>query len=189
MKLRLALPAFIICLASLAPAQDASYVTNMLQGGGKPLTMKPSALTADFHAIELKTGGGGGGPEGLMEMIMSPMMMIMGMMGSMGGESSKEDPPFALFSAMGLSWTTGETQAFLGQTYLVTYKLDLDFAKLSKMSSAPSDLSNMDLRLQLVRADAIQSFTPRPDVTPAAYIQMLKSPKPTPAKPPKPAKP
>lgn len=190
MKLRLVFPALVlVCASAVAGAQEPSaYVVGMLQGGGKPVTMKPSALTPDFHAVQIKTAGGGGG-NGLMDMIMSPMMMMMGMMGSMGGESDgKDEPPFALFSALELSWTTGETQAFLGQTYLVTYKMDMDMAAMSKIGpKTGGDLSNADMRLQLVRADAIQTLTPRPDVTPAAYIQMLKVPKPV-AKPQKPAK-
>jgi hypothetical protein len=159
----------------------------MLDGGGRPLTMKASALTSDYRAMQIKTGGAGGGAGGFMEMLMSPMMM----MGAFGGASNdKDQPPFGLFTAMDLSWTTGETQSFFNQNYLVTYKLDLDMAALAKMGPKPKDMTNMDLRLQLVRTDAIQSFTPRPDITREAFVEMLKMPTPPPpAKPAAPAKP
>ncbi|MEA2553672.1 MAG: hypothetical protein QOJ65_1848 [Fimbriimonadaceae bacterium] len=161
----------------------------MLDGGGRPLTMKASALTSDYRAMQIKTAGAGGGG-GLMDMIMSPMMMMMGAMGGMGS-NDKDQPPFGLFTAMDLSWTTGETQSFFNQNYLVTYKLDLDMAALAKMGPKPKDMTNMDLRLQLVRTDAIQSFTPRPDITREAFVEMLKmpTPPPPPAKPATPAKP
>lgn len=154
----------------------------MLQGGGKPLTMKASALTSDFHAISIKAAGGDGG--GLMDMMMSPMIMLMGAFGGMsqGPDKNGDQPPLGLLAAMGLSWTTGETQSFFGQTYLVAYKLDMDLAGMAKMDPKARDFSNMDLRLYMIRTDAIQSFSPRPDITPAAFMQMLKGPPPVPAK-------
>lgn len=154
----------------------------MLQGGGKPLTMKATALTSDYHAVAIRMAGGNGGG-GIMDMLMSPMMMIMGAFGgamSGGTDSGKSDnqPPFGLLSAMGLSWTTGETQSYFGQTYLVTYKLDMDMTSMATMDPKTKDFSNLNLRLELVRTDAFQSFSPRPDVTPEAFAKMLKGPPP-----------
>lgn len=153
----------------------------MLQGGGKPLTMKASALTADYHAVAIKMAGGEGGG-GLMDMLMSPLMMLAGAFGgAMGGSDGKSDnqPPYGLLTAMGLSWTTGETQSYFGQTYLVTYKLDFDMMSMSSMDPKTKDFSNLNMRMILVRTDAFQSFSPRPDVTPEAFAKMLKGPAPT----------
>lgn len=157
----------------------------MLQGGGKPLVMKASGLTTDYHAVSIKLGGEGGG--GFMDMLMSPIMMLAGAFGSAMSGSDKADnqPPVGLMTAMGLSWTTGETQTYFGQTYLVTYKLDFDMGSIATMDPKSKDFSNMNLRLFLVRTDSFQSFSPRPDVTPDAFYKMLKGP--TPSAPQKPA--
>jgi hypothetical protein len=181
MALRRFLPLLaVIAIAPMGLCQDAQ---SMLQGGGKPLTMKASALTSDYHAVAIQMAGGNGGG-GIMDMLMSPMMMIMGAFGGAmsGGADTKSDnqPPFGLLSAMGLSWTTGETQSYFGQTYLVTYKLDMDMTSMATMDPKTKDFSNLNLRLTLVRTDAFQSFSPRPDVTPEAFAKMLKGPTPAP---------
>ena len=179
MRLKSLVP-ILFCATCVAHGQDA------FQGGGKPLTMKATALTADFHAVQIKMSGAGGG--GLMDMIMSPMMMMMGALGSMGGEGS-DMPPTGFLTAIDLSWTTGETQTLFNQNYLVVYKLDMDFAAMSKMKPDNRDLSSMDMRLSYLRTDGIQSFSPRPDITPEMYMKMLKAPPPPPAEKPKPTKP
>ena len=166
---RLLLPVLAACaLSSFAFAQD----NQMFQGGGAPLTMKPTDLTPQFHAMTLATASGSG--NGLLDMIMSPMMMMMGALGAMGGQAQSEGPPMSLLTAMSLSWTTGQTQAYFGQTFLVTYKLDVDLDTIGKAK----DLTSSNLRMTLVRVDTIQAFTPRPDITPTMYLQMLKVPKP-----------
>jgi hypothetical protein len=170
MRFRTFIPSIaLFVVASVASAQGAQ---EMLQGAGKPLTLNPDGLTGNFRAAQIKSTTAGS--NGLMDMLMNPMMMIMGALGSMGGES-KDAPPTALLTALDLSWTTGETQSFFGQTYLVIYKLDFD---PSKMATAPKDLSTLLLRLQYMRTDTIASVTPRPDITPADFMKMLKTPLP-----------
>ena len=165
--------ALIACVAATAFSQDAT--PGMVQ---VEMTLKPSALTGDYKALVIKQAGAAGG--GLMDMLMSPMMMMMGALGSMGQEKGDE-PPFALLTAMDLSWTKGETQTFWGQTYLMVYKVDMNMQEISKMGDSP-DLTNSNMRLQFIRTDSIQSIVPRPDVTPELFLKMLKAP-PKPAKP------
>lgn len=170
--------AAVACSATFALAQDTT--AGMAQ---VDMTMKPSALTAEYKALVIKQAGAGGG---IMDMLMSPMMMMMGALGSMGQDKADE-PPFALLSAMDLSWTKGETQGFWGQTYLMVYRIDMNLQDIAKMGESP-DLTNANMRLQFIRTDSIQSMTPRPDVTPELFLKMLKAP-PKAAKPaPKPAK-
>jgi hypothetical protein len=167
----------LLALASVSLAQDAM---NMLGGAGNALTLKPDGLANTFKAVQIKSTSGG--QNGLLDMIMSPMMMIMGAFGGMAGGEKSDGPPFGLMAAMELSWTTGQTQQFFGQHYLVAYKLDLDMGKLA---SATKDFTDLDLRLHFIRADTIASFSPRPDITPAMFMQMLRTPPPSkPAEPP-----
>ena len=169
-------PAILVSLVAsfvFAPAAFGQDAMQMLQGAGRPLTLKPDGLSDQYKAIVIKTTVQG--ENGLMDMIMSPMMLIMGAMGGMMGGDSKDQPPVALLTAMDLDWTTGETQSLFGQTYLVIYKLDFD---LSKMTAQPKDLSALELRLQFIRTDTIASMSPRPDITPVEYMKMLKTPLP-----------
>jgi len=144
----------------------------MLSGFGHPLTLKPDGLGLNYKAVQIKSTVNGS--NGLMDMIMSPMMMILGAMGGMGGD--KDMPPMALLTAMDISWTTGETISMFGQNYLLVYKLDMDMSKLA--SGPPKDLSDLSLRLQFVRTDTIASFSPRPDITPPDFMKMLRTPLP-----------
>lgn len=174
--------ALIACLAVVSVscvtyAQDAQQ---MLSGSGHPLTLKPDGLASNFKAVQIKSTIANS--NGFMDMLMSPMMMLMGALGGMGG-NDKDAPPVALLTAMDVSWTTGELIMFFGQSYLVVYKLDFDMAK---MASTPKDLSDLNLRLQFVRTDTIASFSPRPDITPAEFMKMLKTPLPKPSEPGKP---
>ena len=174
--------ALIACLAvvSLSCVVCAQDGPQMLGGFGHPLTLKPDGLAANFKAVQIKSTVANS--NGLMDMLMSPMMMLMGALGGMGG-NDKDTPPVALLTAIDISWTTGETASLFGQNYLLVYKLDFDMAKLA---AAPKDLSDLSLRLQFVRTDTIASFSPRPDITPAEFMKMLKTPLPKPSEPGKP---
>lgn len=179
MRFRTILPSIVlVACAALAPAQD---IEQMLKGAGKPLTLNPDGLGMNFKAVQLKSTVAGG--NGFLDMLMNPLMMMMGALGGMGG-GSNDGPPTAILTAIDLNWTTGEMEQFFGQTYLVVYKLDFDISKMA--SAPPKDLSSLNLRLQFVRTDTIASITPRPDITPAEFMKMLRTPLPKNAEPPKP---
>jgi len=163
----------ILGAACIAPAQDATFY----QGGGHPLTLKADGLSDNFHAIQLKSGTGSSGG-GFMDMLMSPLMMMMGALGGMGGQS-QDTPPMALITALDITWTTGEVQTLFGQSYLVAYQLDVDVETLSKTK----DITAAELRLHFIKTDSLTSITPRPDITPAVYMKMLKTPIPKPPAP------
>ena len=157
---------------------------DLLKGGGFAAVMKPSDLPADFVAAKISTDGAAGGGGGLMDMIMSPMVMMMGALGGGMGGDDKMGPMMAVMGAMELSWSSGQTTTVNGQTFLVTYKATMDMASMAGMEKK-DDLSDTVLRLNLVRLDAIKTLTPRPDVTKADFVKLLstKMPKKPAAKP------
>lgn len=184
MRMRSLLALFFVVATSMASAQD---IGGLDDGSSLPQTMKSSGLTSNFKAFKIKVQGGSGG---LMDLMAAPMMMMGGIFGAMGGAQDKsEQEGMGLMTAIGLCWSTGETRVMFGQRFLVTYKLDMDFTDMMKMDATKNrDISNTDLRLELVRTDAIVSIMPRGDITPSAFMQMLRLPAPSkPAEAPAPA--
>lgn len=171
----------LIAVTSLTFAQDPQ---EMLRGSGHPLTLRPDGLGMNYRAIQIKSTVAGS--NGFLDMLMNPMMMLMGALGSMGG-TEKDGPPTALLTALDITWTTGATEQFFGETYLVVYKLDIDLTKMS--AGPPKNLEDTNLRLSYIRTDTIASITPRPDITTVDFMRLLRTPLPKAAEPAEPSKP
>lgn len=93
-----------------------------------------------------------------MEMLMNPVMALLGGLESMGGEKPKDENPMLLMENLNLSWTTGEVIPLQIGDYLVTYK-----AAATDAMKGDLDARYLTLRLNLVRADQIKNMVPRPD--------------------------
>ena len=163
---------------SLLPAQDLG---SLLRDPKFPQKIKPSELGEDMRAMKITYEKQGGGD--LFSMMMSPMMMLMGAFGSMGGsgEQKPADPEQAagmlFFDKLGISWTNGSTVKLFDQDFLVTYSVQVNMAEASK-SKNPPDLSKSDLTLTLVNTKSIAAITPRPDMTKEEWLKPAPTPPP-----------
>lgn len=165
-------------LAGLAICQSATEQRQMtfkdlLNDGALPSKIAPAEIPTDFRAVRIKVQGGGGG---IMDMLGGGLFGMMGMLGGMMGGQS-DGPPMEFINALELSWSNGDTISVLGNTFLITYKIDLGLAEMAGMDEKKE--FKPDLRLILVRTEAIQTFTPEPSITKQKYLDALaKAPKP-----------
>jgi hypothetical protein len=150
-----------------------------------PQRIKPQDLGADMYAIKITYEKQGGGND-FFSMLMNPMMAMLGAFSTMstGGAESKPAEPdqaaaLAFFDKLGTSWTNGSTVKMYGQEFLVTYSAQINLAEI-RNSSAPPDLSKMDLTLMLINTKSIVSIAPQPQLTKEEW---LKPPAPIPPSP------
>jgi hypothetical protein len=163
-------------------AQMANSLIFLLRGSGFVPTMRPIDMPENFVAFKLVTDAPSGSG-GIMDMIMSPMMMMMGAFGAMGASTNDNNPQgMAVLGAMDLSWSNGTTVEYGERRYLVTYKASLDAADLGAMDKRDSFV-DVPLKLTLVRVDSIKVVTPRPDMTKARFVDLMMTKLPKPAKP------
>lgn len=167
--------------AAAAPMQapGPSYA-DLFKGVTLKSAMRPMDIPVGYAAAQINVAGVQGG--GLMDMIMSPMVMLMGAFGGAGGGDKDNAAMAGVLGALELSWSSGEVVVVGGQRYLVTYKIGTDMAQLMGMSKV-DNLSGAVLRLNLVRLNAIDSIIPRPDMTKEKFLAILATKLPKPAPP------
>lgn len=140
----------------------------LLNGTGLASKIKPADLPESFRACRLKVAGAaasGGGLGDMMSMMMIGMVGALG--GAMGGSSSNAPPAFMGY--LDVSWSDGTTQMVNGSEFLVTYGLDLNWMDLASADKSKPPV--MELKLNLVRTSAINSFQPLTDLTKKAYVE------------------
>ena len=148
-------------------------IVDILKGGSIAGTIKAADLPTDFLAGKIAAeGGGGSAMGGMMDMIMSPIMMMMGAFG--GGQTDKDSAMGEVLAMMDITWTKGDVVSVLGQHYLVTYKMAFEMADMMAMDKKETFADSV-LRLTLVRTDTIKTITPRPDVTKEKFIKLLNT--------------
>jgi len=163
---------------SLLPAQDFG---TLLRDPKFPQKIKPSELGEDMRAMKITYEKQGGGD--LFSMMMSPMMMLMGAFGAMGGsgEQKPADPEQAagmlFFDKLGISWTNGSTVKLFDQDFLITYSVQVNMIEATK-SKTPPDLSRSDLTLTLINTKSIAAITPRLDMTKEEWLKPAPTPPP-----------
>lgn len=171
LSLKLAAVAILALPTALVPAQDLGA---LLRGQTLPNKIKPADIGEDMRAVKIvheKQGGGGD----IFSMLMNPMMMMMGALGSMSGTEEKPADPdqaagMAFFDKMSISWTNGSTVKLYEQDFLVTYSIQVNMAEVTKLKSPP-DLSKYDLTLSLINTKHITAITPRPDMTKEEWLK------------------
>ncbi|HJP83700.1 MAG TPA: hypothetical protein VJ835_09370, partial [Fimbriimonadaceae bacterium] len=170
-------------LFSTMPVAYGQDLGTALKDPKLPQKISPKDLADDMYAIKITYEKQGGGND-FFSMLMNPMMAMLGAFGSMtsGGDAKTTDPnqsaALAFFDRLGTCWTNGSTVKMYGQDFLVTYSVQINLAEM-KNSSAPPDLSKMDLTLTLINTKSIVSIAPQPQLTKEEW---LKSP--APMKPP-----
>lgn len=162
-------------------AQMANSLTFLIRGSGFAPVMKPVEMPDNFVAFKLVTDGAGAGG-GLMDMFTNPMFMMMSAVG--GGTSERDMQGFSVVTALDLSWSSGITVEYGEHRFLVTYKATLDPMDLAGMDKR-DNFADLNLKLTLVRVDAIRTVTPRPDMTRQRFVELLMTrlPKQTPKGP------
>ncbi len=171
LSLKLAAVAILALPTALVPAQDLGTI---LRDQSLPTKIKPADIKDDMRAVKIvheKQGGGGD----IFSMMMNPMMMMMGALGSMGsGGEESQDPDqaagLAFFDRLSISWTNGSTIKLYEQDFLVTYSVQVNMAEAMK-SKSPPDLSQADLTLTLINTKHITSITPRTDMTKEEWLK------------------
>ena len=152
-------------------AQELTFA-DLIKGERLPAKLEIAKIPDDFRAVKIKQAGSGGGGGGIFDMFGGSMMMMLGMLGSMGGAS--KEPPMEFFTAMEVSWTKGEVARISGQDYLITYKIDWGLSELMSMGESQNKPPKMEhVSLVLVRSDTIVSLTPQPEVTRQGYAEAL----------------
>jgi hypothetical protein len=163
---RLSLGLAMFSTFAIASAQEVT-MAEILKGTRFPLTLQASAIPDGYTAVKIKAG-----EANMLDMIGGPFGMMMGMLGSMGGQGSA--PELEPLLAMEMSWSNGDMATINGQPFLVTYKIEMEPADMMAMGDKEASFDKMPLKMTLIRLDSIKSMTPRPDLTPARFVEMLK---------------
>ncbi|AIE87366.1 hypothetical protein OP10G_3998 [Fimbriimonas ginsengisoli Gsoil 348] len=143
-------------------------ISGLLSGLRVPLTMQAADLSADYHAVRISTGAA---PDPVAGML--PFMMLG--VSTTGGAQNLD-----LQKALALSWTKGDIVLVGAERFLVSYKLDLnpvDFVMRTarvpgQEAEKPAPLPT-DLRLALVKLNAIQEIEYAPKMTPDNFRRIL----------------
>lgn len=170
LSLKLAAVAILALPTALVPAQDLGTI---LRDQSLPNKIKPADIKDDMRAVKITHEKQGGGSD-IFSMMMNPMMMMMGALGSMGSSEESQDPDqgaaMAFFDRLSISWTNGATIKLYEQDFLVTYSIQVNMAEMMK-SKSPPDLSQTELTLTLVNTKHITSITPRTDMTKEEWLK------------------
>lgn len=171
-----ALAAFVAvslgALPALARAQDLSFA-DLVQGRGPAQKIAFADLPDDYRAVELTVGRGGAG---IFDAIMNPVFLMMGMFSSLGAAEQNQQPDeefmTGLLGLLAVHFTNGQTVRVAGQEYLITYRLDVNVVQIIQSSDAPPKIDR--LRLDLVKTTAVESISPRPEITKEFLLKFMR---------------
>jgi hypothetical protein len=160
----------LIAAALLVPyavsVAQVMTIVDVLKGERFRLEYMPAELPDDYLPVRLRVQG----ETSPLDMLMNPMMLMMGMMRSLGGEEGQEEAgPPAIVGLLDVSWTRGDVVRVHNGDYLVTYKPDLDMGQM--MAEKAPEMSELTLKLKLVKLDSINTITAAPGVTRASLLQ------------------
>lgn len=130
-------------------------------------SMKPADIPDGFRAVKIKVPGDAGIGD-----MFGGMFGLMGfaMRSGGGGEGGEQEQQMQLLSVLDASWTKGDAVTLGGETYLVTYRMDLGLAEM-----AAEKMPEIELRLHLVNWKSISMISPMPHVTKQRLIDLSKS--------------
>lgn len=171
--------AALLAPSTVAIAQEAKTIADIIAGKTVPLSMKPVDMPADFKPVRFKTGGSGGG--GIMDMFSAMLSPMTAMMGGAGNSQDKQGA--MLMNLMDISWTKGDVVKVQGKDFIITYKWNVDLMQLSSQSKATDPeqdkadvIKNIELTLSLVAVDGLTNITPVTNFTRDDLIKFVQTP-------------
>ncbi len=147
---------FVVISAGAAQTPEFS-LGDALSGQTMPLTFKPSYIPGDFRAVKICQAGTG---------------QVFGMNAVEIPKAPMGAAASMFLEILPISWTNGKMVTIAGETFLVTYGVDLGPNTLKAMTGAKK-VPSFSLRLRLIKTTEIGSITPLPEWNKSKYLRAM----------------
>lgn len=140
--------------------------------GAHPAVIVPRDLPDSFKAVKITVSNNGDPAASL-----TPYMLL-----GMQSSSANSGPRPEFLRLLDESWTDGSNYMLYGQSYLITYRLDMTLMDYMRLNSPrpgttegmpATQMGPMHMKMVLIRTDSIQSISPDPDLSKEAMLKIL----------------